>query len=284
MHIFARAFDRRELFQIEFRLRRHDGEYRWIVATGAPRYDGDGSFTGYIGSAIDVTEHRLAAEALATINQRLVDAQEEERSRIARELHDDIGQRLSVLIIGLHALARASGTPAIDGRQRIEEARQEVMNLARDVQALSHRLHPARLEYLGIAAAAAALCREVSSERAVEITFNARSVPEGVSRRVAVCLYRVLQEALRNAIKHSGRRKIDVTLVGGVDQIELKVRDFGAGFEVSTSQGRGLGMISMNERVKSVSGRLAIRSTPQHGTTIHARVPLLQDEPAALSK
>jgi PAS domain S-box-containing protein len=282
--IYARAFDRRELFQIDFRLRRYDGQYRWIVSTGAPRYHGDGSFTGYIGSAIDVTERRLATEALATINQRLVDAQEEERSRIARELHDDIGQRLSVLIIGLHALARASGTPAIDGRQRIEEARQEVMNLARDVQALSHRLHPARLEYLGIAAAAAALCREVSSERAVEITFNARSVPEGVSRRVAVCLYRVLQEALRNAIKHSGRRKIDVTLVGGVDQIELKVRDFGAGFEVSTSQGRGLGMISMNERVKSVSGRLAIRSTPQHGTTIHARVPLLQDEPAALSK
>src|SRR6185436_3440569 len=136
-----------------------------------------------------------------------IEAQEEERHRIARELHDDIGQRLAVLSIELGALARASGAPATERRQKIEEAREEVMSIATDVQALSHRLHPARLEYLGIAAAAAALCGEVSSQRAVEITFRAERVPEGVSSNVAVCLYRVLQEALQNAIKHSGTRK-----------------------------------------------------------------------------
>ena len=105
--IYTRAFERRELFQIDFRLRRRDDEYRWIVGTGTPRYHGDGSFAGYIGSAIDVTERRLAAEALATIDQRLIDAHEEERSRIARELHDDITQRLAVLTISLDALLRA---------------------------------------------------------------------------------------------------------------------------------------------------------------------------------
>jgi len=278
--IYARAFERRELFQIDFRLRRHDDEYRWIVSTGTPRYHGDGSFAGFIGSAIDVTERRLAAEALATIHQRLIDAHEDERSRIARELHDDISQRLAVLTISLDALVRTSAAPASDGRQKIEEARDEVMNLATDVQALSHRLHPARLELLGITKAAAALCREISSLRALEIRFDAESVPDGLSRRVAMCLYRVLQEALQNAIKHSGVGKLEVSLRGGVDRIELTVRDFGAGFDVSTT-GRGLGLTSMQERVRAVRGRLAILSEPQHGTTIHASVPLVCDDPKA---
>ena len=281
---YTRAFERREPFQMDFRLRRYDGEYRWMVSSGAPQYHRDGSFAGYIGFAIDVTESRLAAQALATIHQRLIDAQEEERSRIARELHDDIGQRLAVLSIDLGALAQAGGAPATEGRQKIERAREEVMGIATDVQALSHRLHPARLEYLGIAAAAAALCREVSSDRDLEITFHADSVPEGVSRNVAVCLYRVLQEALQNAIKHSGTRKIDVTVRGGVDQIELIVRDFGAGFEVSTTEGRGLGVTSMKERARAVRGRLVILSEPQHGTTIHASVPLVQDDPKTPSQ
>ncbi|HXI30233.1 MAG TPA: PAS domain S-box protein [Vicinamibacterales bacterium] len=280
---YARAFERRELFQIDFRLRRHDDEYRWIVGTGTPRYHGDGSFAGYIGSALDVTERRLAAEALATIHQQLIDAHEDERSRIARELHDDISQRLAVLTISLDALGRTSAAPGSDGRPAIEEARDEVMNLARDVQALSHRLHPSRLELLGITKAAAALCREISSLRALEIRFNAESVPDGLSRRVAMCLYRVLQEALQNAIKHSGVGKMEVSLRGGVDQIELTVRDFGAGFDVSTT-GRGLGLTSMEERVRAVRGRLAILSEPQRGTTIHASVPLVWDDPKAPSQ
>jgi signal transduction histidine kinase len=272
---FARAFDRRERFQNVFRLRDHIGDYRWIVSTGAPRYHGDGSFAGYLGSAIDVTERTLAQEALVTLNQRLVDAQEEERRLIARELHDDIGQRLALLTIGLDTLARISGAPATVRQQKIEEALTETMRLAKDVQALSHRLHPARLEYLGIAAAAAGLCREISTKRDLDITFTADSVPEGLSRPVAVCLYRVLQEALRNAVKHSGVRKIDASLRGGTDRIELTVRDFGAGFDVSARTAEhGLGLTSMRERVKGVRGRLSIVSAPQHGTTIHVSVPV----------
>lgn len=278
VNIYARAFDRRESFQIEFRLRREDGEYRWIVSTGAPRYHGDGSFAGYIGSAVDVTERRLAAAALATIHERLIDAQEEERRRIARELHDDIGQRLAVLSIDLDALALAHSAADTDGRQQIAEARDAVMSVAADVQSLSHRLHPSRLEYLGIAGAAAALCREVSSQSAIAIDFQAECVPEGLSRDVAVCLYRVLQEALHNAVKHSGTRKMEVTLRGGTDHVELIVRDFGVGFEVST-EGRGLGLTSMKERAQAVRGRLAIQSDSQLGTTIHATVPLVQDFP-----
>ena len=142
-------------------------------STGMPRYHGDGSFAGYIGSAIDVTERRRAAEALATINQRLIDAHEEERSRIARELHDDISQRLALLTMSLDALARTSAASAPDGRQTIEEARDQARTLARDVQAVSHRLHPAHLEFLGIAGAAAALCREISRGCAVSRSASA---------------------------------------------------------------------------------------------------------------
>lgn len=274
--IYARAFDRQEPFQIEFRLRRHDGEHRWIVSTGVPRYHADGSFAGYIGSSIDITERRLATDALATIHQRLIDAQEEERAHIARELHDDVTQRLTLVGISLAALAQGT-PPAADMRPKIGEARDEVMTLANDVQALSHRLHPARLEYLGIGAASAALCRELSNQRGVAISFTAESIPDSLSRGVAIAVYRVLQEALHNAIKHSGAVRIDASLRGSVDRIELTVRDFGAGFDVSTTNGHGLGLTSMKERLKAVRGRLTILSEAQKGTTIHASVPIGQD-------
>ena len=152
------------------------------------------------------------------------------------------------------------------------------------MQALSHRLHPARLEFLGITGAAAALCREVASLRTLEIRFNAESVPDGLSIRTAVCLYRVLQEALQNAIKHSGVEKVEVSLRGGFDQIELTVRDLGAGFDAATIQGRGLGLTSMKERVRAVGGQLAILSEPRRGTTIHASLPVVWDDPKAPSQ
>ena len=276
--LYATAFERREPFQLDLRVPRDDEGYRWIVATGTPRYHADGSFAGYIGCAIDATERRQAAEALATIDQRLIDAHEEERRRIARELHDDILQRLALLTISLDALAQPSAAAGSASKQEIEETRDMAMDLARDVQALSHRLHPARLEFLGISAAAAGLCREISNVRGVQIRFEAERVPDGLSKRVAVCLYRVLQEALQNAVKHSGVTEMDVSLRGDGDQIELTVRDLGAGFDVPTSQGRGLGLTSMRERVRAVCGRLAILSERQVGTTIYASVPVAWDD------
>jgi len=275
--IYASAFDRREPFQIEFRLRRHDGEYRWIVGTGVPRYHGDGSFAGYIGSAIDNTERRLATDALATINHRLIDAQEEERAHIARELHDDVTQRLALVTISLDELARSGPSPT-EVRRKIEETREQLVSLANDVQTLSHRLHPARLEYLGIAAASAALCREISSQRGLEIVFTAEGIPDSISRRIGITIYRVLQEALQNAVKHSGAGRIDASLRGEVDRIDLTVRDFGAGFDVSANNNGGIGLTSMKERLKAVRGRLTVVSEAQKGTTIHAYVPLDQEE------
>jgi PAS domain S-box-containing protein len=282
---YAKAFDRREPFRMEYRVRGRDGEYRWVSDTGVPRYDEHGLFAGYVGSAIDVTERKLADEALSTVSQRLIEAQEEERARVARELHDDINQRLAVLNIRLDALMQAP-FPSAKSRRAIEEAREDVAALVKDVQALSYRLHPTRLEYLGIAAASAALCREVSSQKGVEITFDAESVPEDVPSRIAVCLYRVLQEALQNAIKHSGAASVEVLLCGNADQIELTVRDRGVGFDLDASRGQGLGLTSMMERLKAVDGRLAIRSQPARGTSIHACVPLVsnREEPVGVPR
>jgi PAS domain S-box-containing protein len=274
---YAEAFDRHEPFQMEYRVRRHDGGYRWVTDTGVPRYDENGSFVGYIGSAVDITERKLAIEALSTVTQRLIQAQDDERARLARELHDDINQQLALLTMRLDEMVRAVPTSVTDGRQRIEEAREGVLRLLKDIRALSYRLHPPLLEHLGIVAAAAALCREISSQQSVEVSFSAESVPERVSKRIVLSLYRVLQEALQNAIKHSGTRNVAVSLRGGAGHIELTVDDFGVGFDLETNQRRGLGLTNMNERLKAVDGHLAIRSQPQRGTSIRARVPVRRD-------
>ena len=151
------------------------------------------------------------------MTQRLIAAQDDERARLARELHDDVTQQLALLNMRLDGLARAVPASVTDGRQRINEAREDVLKLVQDIHALSHRLHPPRLEYLGIAPAAAALCREISSQQSVEVSFAAESVPESVSKRIVLCLYRVLQESLQNAIKHSGTPKVAVSLRGAAD-------------------------------------------------------------------
>jgi PAS domain S-box-containing protein len=277
MSIYTQALERRDRFQMYFRLRRVDGEYRWIVSTGAPRYHADGSFAGYVGSSVDVTERRQAEEALATINQRLADAQEDERARIARDLHDDVVQRL----VGLGWRLGAACDPAPVSENAIGEigdVRAELMNLAREVQALSHRLHPAWMEFLGIAAAVRALCRDMSRQSGVEIACHVEDVPEGLSRDNAVCLQRVLQEALQNAVKHSRAARVEVSLRAVHDDIEMTVKDFGVGFDPLAQGRQGLGLTSMKERLKAVRGRLSISSQPD-GTTIQAYVPIAQSEP-----
>ena len=250
-----------------------DGRILEVSITISPVRDADGRVVGASKVLRDITGSKRAEFELRMMHQRLIDAQEDERRRIARELHDDIGQRLAVLSLELEALAGRAAAAAPDHRQQIDRTREQLRDLTRDVQALSHRLHPARLEYLSIEGAVAALCRELSELRGVEIVFTAEGVPREVPRRVALCLYRVLQEALQNALKYSGAPRIDVSLRGGAGAIELTVHDRGEGFELSTTGARGLGLTSMNERVRAVRGRLAILSAPHHGTTIRASVP-----------
>jgi len=274
---YARAFDRREPFRMEYRLRCHDGEFRWLFAQGMPRYDARGAFAGYIGSAVDVTERKEAEELLSTLSQRLIEAQEQERSRLARELHDDVNQRLAMLVLSLEiAMKRLDGSERERplGRE-IRAAIDTATTLASDVQGLSHRLHSSRLHTLGLQVSAGELCREFSERSGVPIEFRSDGVPTGVRDVVGLCLYRVLQEALQNAIKHSGAPQVTVSLQSDVSAITLTVQDSGIGFDASKAlRGKGLGLVSMKERLKLVHGQLSIDTHSPGGTTIRARVPI----------
>jgi PAS domain S-box-containing protein len=277
VEFYTKAFDRRESFEMEYRLRRHDGEYRWILDHGVPRFDVAGSFAGYIGSCIDISERRLAEEALATMSRKLIEAQEEERRWIARELHDDFSQRIAWLAVSLGGLKQAVPASAAEVRRAIKEASKQVSDLGLDIQALSHRLHSSKLENLGLAAAAAGFCKELSEQQKVEIDFHSERVPKDLPQEVAICLFRVLQEALQNGTKYSGSRRFQASLNGKLDEIQLMVSDQGIGFDPEEAiKGRGIGLISMKERLALVNGDLSIDSQRQHGTVIRARVPLIR--------
>jgi signal transduction histidine kinase len=238
-----------------------------------PRFDADGSFVGYIGSAIDVTQHKSAEAALSTMSQRLIDAQEEERAWIARELHDDIGQRLSLLMMNLSRLCDRTSLTKI--RAGIHKAIQQASDLGSEMRALSHRFHSPILDYVGLEAAASAYCSELAERHKVEIGLHSENIPSDLSREVSVCLFRILQEALQNAIRHSGSQDFRVLLKRGTDEIELVVHDTGTGFEPEQAfKGHGIGLSSMKERLKLVNGKVSIDSELGRGTTIHARVPL----------
>jgi len=270
---YTKAFDQREAFQIEYRLRRWDGQYRWLLDSGVPRFDADGLFVGYIGSAIDVTEHKAAEEALSVMSQRLIDAQEKERAWIARELHDDIGQRLALVMMNMQLLCNRTSLAEI--RDGLHKAIQHGVDLNNEMRALSHRLHSAKLDYVGLEAAASAYCTELTAYHKEEISFHSENIPPGLSREVSLCLYRVLQEALQNAMKHSGSQHVRVLLSGGPNEIELAVRDFGNGFEPELAFKKcGIGLSSMRERLKMVNGKFSVDSKLGRGTTIGARVPL----------
>jgi len=272
---FAKAFDRREPFSTEFRLRASDGEYHWLLDIGVPRFNSDGSFAGYIGSCIDVTERKLAEEALNSISRKLIEAQEQERTRIARELHDDFSQRMALLAIELDLLKK--DIPGLNGDafNRMESLRKHTLEMGSDLQALSHELHSATLDHLGIVLAMSGLCREFRDKHKSKIDFHSQNLPSPISPDVALCFYRVLQEALHNAAKYSRASQFNVQFLGMPGEIRLIVTDDGVGFDVeSINKGRGLGLISMRERVKLLNGTFSIVSKLNEGTEIKVRIPV----------
>jgi signal transduction histidine kinase len=223
----------------------------------------------------EVAERVLAEEALSEANRRLLEAHEEERTRVARELHDDISQRVALLAIQLDRVSLNHPASAADLKQAIEEAGRQTAELGNDIQALSHRLHSPKLEYLGLAAAIESLCGELSARHGVTIDVRSENIPRDLPPEMSLCLYRVAQEALQNATKHSGSRHVEVSLRGTATEVLLTVRDFGTGFDPQDAlKGRGLGLVSMKERLNLVGGELSIESQPVLGTAIHARVAL----------
>ena len=275
LNTYTQAFDSRESCDMEYRLRRHDGQYRWVHDLGVPRFNADGTFAGYIGTCLDITEQKLAEETLSSMNRKLIEAHEEERTWIARELHDDINQRLALLAVSMDLVNYKLPNSASDAKLSIRAAKQQIRDLCGDIQALSHRLHCSKLEYLGLASAASGFCREVSERQGIEIDFQCDVIPKNLCQEISLCLFRVLQEALQNAMKHSGSRHFQVFLKCSSDEIALTVSDSGIGFDpCEITKAHGLGITSMRERLKLVDGELSIDSRQHLGTTVRARVPL----------
>ncbi len=215
--------------------------------------------------------HKRTAGSLRELSGRLINAQEEERSRIARDLHDDMNQRLGLLAFGLEQLS--GKLPDGEAKSEIQELWQQTSGLSQDVHRLSHELHPATLEQLGLVAAARALCTEFSKKQGVEVYFTEHDVPPQLPEHVSLCLYRILQESLQNIAKHSEANVVKVVLDRGLDGVHLTVEDDGIGFDAANQSRGGLGLLSMRERLHLVGGSIRIDSAPSQGTRVKVLVP-----------
>jgi len=258
-------------YQLEKRYFRRDGSVMWgrlsisLLKQTPPLI---------VAMIDDITEKKMAEHSLSDMSRRLIQAHEEERTLIGRELHDDISQKVALVAVSLQ---RLKDPPTFDKRAdgQLEEICERLADLGNDVHALSHRLHSSKLEYLGLEVAAASFCKEFSMGQNVETSFHPEGIPKEIPSEAALCLFRVLQEALQNAAKHSGTKQFEVSIKGSLHGIDLTVHDSGVGFDAErVMHEHGLGLMNMQERLKLVGGTLSIDSKLLCGTTIHACVPL----------
>jgi PAS domain S-box-containing protein len=272
--VFA-IVERKQLFRdIVHAIETKDGRIAWGSTIGIPLLNADGTLRGYRGSCTDVTERKLAEDALSDMSRKLIDAHEQERTRIGRELHDDIVQRLVLLAVQFDGIQKDIPESASKLSGRIRDLRNQTAEILEDVQSLSHELHSSKLEYLGIDVAAKNFCREFGEHQGVEIDFQSHDLPAALPAEPSLSLFRVLQESVRNAAKHSGVKRFEVRLWGSAGAINLTIRDQGAGFDRETAmKSSGLGLTSMQERLRLVGGELTINTQVNAGTTIHARAP-----------
>jgi PAS domain S-box-containing protein len=256
--------------EAEWRVIWPSGSVHWIAGRGQVLMDESGEPSRMLGVNIDVTERKQMEEALSNMSRKLLESQEQERARIGRELHDDINQRLAMLNVELE---RLRDNPS-EIQERVQELRRRVAELSDDVQSLSHDLHSSKLEYLGVVAGMKSWCKEFGERHGMQIDCR-HDVRSTLPPELGLCLFRVLQEAAHNAVKHSGVKRIEVLLREDSGEIHLVVSDSGRGFDVEGAlQGNGLGLISMRERIRLVNGSIDIQSKPMGGTTVLVRVPL----------
>jgi signal transduction histidine kinase len=282
LEIYCASFDARAEFEMEYRLSRFDGEYRWIVNYGLPRFEQDGTFCGYIGTCVDITERKLSEESLQSLSGRLIRAQEDERARIARELHDDFSQRLALLGIGLGRLWKKLPESDVEDRARILQMLKGTREMSADIHTLSHQLHSSKLELVGLVPALNGLCREIGEKYKIEVFFSSSGFPRNIQKDVELCLFRVTQEALGNVVKHSQASSAHVELGSNQDGVSLRITDEGRGFDPEISNpDAGIGLVGMRERLRLVGGRLSVSSELLRGTEILAEVPVAAAAPGA---
>ena len=285
LEVLAAAMLKGNEFRREFRVRRHDGVYRWLMVLGLPRVSPAGKYLGLGGSAIDVTdrleteqslraelEHRTQMEReLHALSERLIQAQEQTRRDIARELHDDLGQRVAAQGYALFNLKRRLGELTPEAQEAITRLEDNISKLGADIRRLSHRLHPATLEHAGLGAALRALASELTAS-GLRVTMEMEG-EVSLPPETEVSLFRFVQEALQNVVRHSGVSQAEVQLSQDEGWTRLKVCDRGVGFNPEAPGRPGLGLISMRERARLLRGALTIVSAPDQGTTVLLELP-----------
>jgi len=276
LRAYDAAFDDGKPFNFECRFQRADGKYRWLINSGVPRYDERGQFAGYVGSALDITDRKEIEEANCDLAGRLINAQEAERTRIARDLHDDLSQQLAGIAIMLSGLkrriTRAGADADID--LTVSTLQERTATLAEAVRNLSHELHPSVLEPTGLEATLRRLCDDVERHHHIQLTLTTAGDLRVLKPDVALCLFRVTQEALGNIVRHAQATTVEVGLTVTPGRVGLNVTDNGVGFVTTDRTGHGLGLRSMDERVRIAKGTFTATSAPGHGTSVVVQIPL----------
>jgi PAS domain S-box-containing protein len=272
--------------RVEFRYRHHDGSWRDFEALSRNLLDNP-DVRAIVVNARDITSRKRAEHALlvseaalreshtelVAVTARLLKVEEDELKRIAREIHDDLSQRLALVSVDIDQLAGNLPANREETRRRLKHVDTQLARLADDLHRMAHQLHPSMLEDLGLIAALRSHCRDLSKGEDIAISFAHHGTLKNPPKEVVLCVYRVAQEALRNVIRHSNARRAEVSLSTIKGIIRLRVRDFGKGFREGKNK-RGLGLLSMEERVRLVGGTFSVSSEPGDGTVIEAEFPI----------
>lgn len=258
----------------EYILKGADSTKWFLVKAAKLDMPGEGSFRILV-TLEDITRRKLAEEELRHLGGRLIKAQEDERSRVGRDLHDDLSQRLAIFSMELEQLRRKMPCERDDLSSSVMNLMTRAQDLASDVHRLSYQLHPFKLDTLGLSAAIKSLCEEISDQRDLKIKFQQKGFPAALPPDVTLCIFRIAQEALHNIVKHSGAREAKLVLTKTPEAIRLRVVDRGFGFDIEAAKmKKRLGLLSMRERLRLVGGEISIRSRPSEGTQIDVLIPI----------
>jgi PAS domain S-box-containing protein len=275
-----RAQRDRKDFQLELKLLMPDGSIKFLRVAAHAWEKGEPQEAEFVGSVMDITPTKQAEQEIQALSERLLAAQEEERRRIARELHDGLNQEIAAVTLALGRIRPKLKDREPEAAEQLEKVKQHLLNLSSSVRDLSHQLHPAILEYSDLPTALAAASAEFSSASGVKVSFRASGRFEDVPHAVALCVYRITQEALQNVAKHAAAKEASAALERTQDGLSLTVSDRGVGFHPSQARASGgLGLVSMRERVRLVRGVLHVESEPDRGTTLRVEIPLTDVRP-----